>query len=206
MQYLVIGVRCLLGVVFLVSSISKVAGRNAFPGFVTSLRELWPLRVGPARLVAGCVIGAEVAIWVLLAVPGQAATATGCALAAGLLAVFAVGIATAMQRDVRAPCRCFGTSTSLLGPWHIVRNALLAAAAAGAAAVSGAGPVGPLRPDGVVVAVAGGLLLGGLITVADDLVSLFRPLDNPNDKNETETHHGADSDRGRGSGRTALRA
>ncbi|MEU9363637.1 MauE/DoxX family redox-associated membrane protein [Streptomyces avermitilis] len=207
MPYLVIVLRCLVGVVFLVSSVGKVAGRHAFSEFVIALRQLRMLPASAVSAVATCVVCVEAAIWVLLAIPEPVATTAGFTLAAGLLTVFAVGIVVAMRRGVRAPCRCFGASASLLGPWHVARNVVLAGTAMGAAAVPAAGPV---QLGGVVVAVSGGLLLGGLTAVLDDLVDLFRSVDKgsgrvPLPSVDKEEMHDAVSDRGPGSRRAALR-
>ncbi|MFF8652860.1 MauE/DoxX family redox-associated membrane protein [Streptomyces huasconensis] len=174
MEYLVVGVRGLLGLVFLVSVGGKVAGRPAFTAFVASVRALGVLPPALVRPVARSVVAGEAVVCVLLAVPVRGAATAGFLLAALLLAAFTVGIASAVRRGRTAPCRCFGPSTAPLGTPHIVRNAVLCAAAtAGALAV-------PMATDarsagGMVVAGAAGLLAGALITQLDPLVSLFRP-------------------------------
>lgn len=173
-EYLSIGVRCLVGTVFLVSSASKVVAPGASRAFVASLHDL---RLLPPRLVrplALVVVVGEIAVWVLLATPAAPAVAVGFLLAAGLLVAFAVGIGLATYRGRRVPCRCFGASTVPLGPRHVVRNGILAAVATTGAAV--VNTTGPLHPGGVVVAALAGLLLGGLTAVLDDLLALYRPI------------------------------
>ncbi|MGC9671363.1 MauE/DoxX family redox-associated membrane protein [Planosporangium sp. 12N6] len=172
MQYLTIGIRCLLGAVFLVSSVTKVAGPNALAAFVESVRGTRLLPSWLTRPVALLVVAAEFAAWVLLAVPFTAVA--GLLVAAGLLVSFAVAVALAVRPEVRTPCRCFGASSAPLGARHVVRNvALTAAAAIGVATAPQAGPV---HVGGLVVAVCAGLVLGALVTVLDDIVELFQPV------------------------------
>jgi hypothetical protein len=74
------------------------------------------------------------------------------------------------------PCRCFGASSLPLGPWHVGRNVVLAAAATTGAAI--VAPMHPAQPAGVALAAAGGLLLGGVAATLDDIVGLFQPFEN----------------------------
>lgn len=171
MEYLALGIRCLIGAVFLASFSGKVAGRGAFDRFAASLRDMQVVPSRSTRSVARYVVAAECAVWVLLAVPERAAAVAGFVLAGGLLAVFAAGIALSLRQGVRAPCRCFGVSAAPLGPRHVVRNLTLTAlAVTGAAAVPAAGTVGA---GGAAVAASAGLLLGALVTVLDDILDLF---------------------------------
>jgi hypothetical protein len=171
-QYVAIGIRCLVGAVFLASFVGKVAGRDAFGVFVASVRGMRVLPVRLAMPVALLAVVCEVAICLLLVLPARIANTAGFVVASGLLVAFTVGIVVSLRRGVRAPCRCFGVSTTPLGPSHVVRNLGLATVSAvGAAAVLAAAD--PVHPGGVVVAMAAGLVLGGLVTVLDDIVDLF---------------------------------
>ncbi|MEV0400318.1 MauE/DoxX family redox-associated membrane protein [Actinoallomurus sp. NPDC050550] len=164
MEYVRAACASLLALVFVASAVSKL---RDFGGFERSLPGLAPV---PARLVrplARAVVAAEAAIPVLLLVPP--ATAYGFGLAGILLMAFTVAIAVALRHGRRAPCRCFGASSTPIAPRHLVRNAtLLVAAALGGAAPSGL----PMTP-GLAVAVAGGLVGAALIVVFDDIVDLF---------------------------------
>jgi len=60
-----------------------------------------------------------------------------------------------------------------IGPIHLVRNAALIAVAAGGAVATVSG--GTPQPGGLVVAIAAGLLAGGLVTSIDDIRLLFQP-------------------------------
>ncbi|MEO3926247.1 MauE/DoxX family redox-associated membrane protein [Micromonosporaceae bacterium B7E4] len=174
MQYLSIGVRCLVGVVFLASFVGKVAGREAFGAFVASVRRMRALPPGLARPVALLVVAGESAVCVLLVVPARGADAAGLVVAAGLLTAFTTGIAISLRLGVRAACRCFGTSTTPLGLRHVARNlGLTITCAVGAGAALTAADAA--QPGGATVAIVAGLVLGGLVVVFDDIVDLFGP-------------------------------
>ncbi|GIG61499.1 methylamine utilization protein MauE [Longispora fulva] len=173
MQYLVLASRCLIGVVFLASVSTKVAGPAAFAAFVRSVRRMLLVPSGLVKPVAGVVVAAEAAIVVLLAVPTRATAVAGFAVATGLLLAFAGAITVTVRRGTRTTCRCFGASTVPLGPAHVLRNLLLVAVAVagGVAAPTG----GSLRLGESLVAAVAGLVLGGLVTVMDDIRALFHP-------------------------------
>lgn len=171
MQYLVIGVRCLLGLVFLASVISKVAGAGAFDAFLTSLRGMSVLPPALARAAAWGVVLGEGGVCGLLAVPEPWAAVGGFAIAAGLLAMFACGIALSTRQGVHVPCRCFGASTVPLGRPHVARNVVLAGLAVLGETCAQAD--GTVQAGGAVLAVCAGLLFGGLVVRFDDLLELF---------------------------------
>jgi len=174
MEYLEFACRTAIGVVFVVSVWTKLKGAAAFGEFVGSLRQMDVLPAALVRPSARAVVAAELAIPVLLVVPFTAGTVGGFALAAGLLAAFGVAILISLSRGQRAPCRCFGRSTTPLGPRHVVRNGLLIILCVLGLAASLAGGSAP--PAALGVAAVAGLVLGVLFTVLDDLVELFRPL------------------------------
>ncbi|SED36361.1 Methylamine utilisation protein MauE [Streptomyces sp. 2224.1] len=174
MPYAAIGIRCLIGIIFLTSAISKSVGRQAFPSFVASLRDMRLLPPQTVTAVGGCVVLAEFTSCTLLLMPHRLLPAAGLGLAALLLTVFTAAIAVTVRRGSRTPCRCFGASTTPLGPRHLIRNTVLAALAVlGALWTVGAGY--PTALSRSVVPAGLGLLLGGLVTVLDDLVALFHP-------------------------------
>lgn len=174
MLYLALGIRCLLGGVFLVSFLTKISGRTEFDQFVASVHGMKLLPRAFARPVAVAVVVAEFAVCVLLASPVRPAAVAGLLLAAGLLLSFMIGVAGAINRGAREPCRCFGASQVPLGPRHLVRNAVLTLCAVlGAMACLG---TGPLHAGGVSVAVVGGLLLAWLVIASDTILELFQSL------------------------------
>lgn len=182
MDYVVLAARCLVGVVFAVSALSKLRSRRALRDFAASLGQFGVLP-GMRRPLAVAVALAEAAIPVLLtlALAGEPAagaaaralTAAGFGLAAMLLAGFAIAIARALRRGVRAPCRCFGASTTPIGRQHLLRNGLLVAVAALGLAGVTAGPAGPASVGGATVAALAGFVAGALATAFDDLLDLF---------------------------------
>ncbi|MFF1957379.1 MauE/DoxX family redox-associated membrane protein [Streptomyces sp. NPDC058220] len=172
--YLALGIRCLIGGVFLVSFLTKISGRTAFDQFTASVHGMRVLPAALVRPVAASVVAAEFAVCALLATPVRPAAPAGLLIAAGLLAAFTIGIARAVNRGAREPCRCFGASRVPLGPRHLARNAVLTLCAVlGAAAGLGTGPV---HAGGVSVAVAAGLLLAWLVIASDTILDLFQPL------------------------------
>lgn len=171
MQYFDIGVRYLLGTVFLTSFLGKAAGRVAYDGFVSSLRAT-RLLPGLTGVMAPALVTAELTICALLVVPAApAVTVAGLTAAASLLAVLTVGVTLVVRRGVTAPCHCFGASATVLGRRHIARNGTLAALA-----VAGAVAATDLRahPGGAVLAALGGVVLGALVVRLDDVLELFR--------------------------------
>nr|BFE60911.1 methylamine utilization protein MauE [Dactylosporangium thailandense] len=172
MGYVEVAARLLVATVFVVALAGKVGSRRAYTAFADSLRQM---RVVPPRLVAPAAAGsvaAEVAVVALLLVPARWAAVAGFVIAAGLLAVFAGAIALSLRTGSRAPCRCFGASTTPLGRGHIVRNAVLVAIAlAGLAAAAGGSAI---AVPGAIVAGGAGLVVGIVVTAYDDIAALFR--------------------------------
>ncbi|MEO3926080.1 MauE/DoxX family redox-associated membrane protein [Micromonosporaceae bacterium B7E4] len=177
MQVRYVAMSCLvtLAVVFTVSAFSKLRGRSAYDAFVAATGRLVPVGWLPAGPIAALVVGAELAVAVLLPVLPVA----GLALAAVLLAAFCAGILRALRRGVHAPCRCFGASDTPLRRRHAWRAAALAAVALIGAVASGPASGQDLitraRPEAVALAVGAAALLALLTFTLDDLVDLFAP-------------------------------
>jgi hypothetical protein len=173
MQYLEIGVRCLIGTVFLASCASKLIRRTAYRDFVASIVGMRLLRPGHVRGVAAAVVSGEVVVCVLMVIPGPASHRIGFVLAGTLLLAFSAAILTVVRRRVTATCRCFGPSTVPLGGRHLARNAVLAISAGlGCAATF---QDGPMDMGALVVAAFAGLVLGVLVVFLDDISELFAP-------------------------------
>lgn len=93
----------------------------------------------------------------------------GFGLACSLLAAFTAAVGVALRRGRRAPCRCFGASSTPIGPRHLVRNtALLAIVVLGLTAPEGLPP-----PAGLAVAAVVGLVGAILIVSLNDIIDLF---------------------------------
>jgi len=175
MQYVLIGLRSLIALVFVISLASKLRSRHAFDEFLAATVRLspWPLTAGPARWLAAGVVTTELATVLLVSV--SATTPIGFAVAAALLLCFCGAILLALRRGERAPCRCFGSAEQPLGYPQVARNlVLLAAAALGLAG----GWLPAASPDlpGVLLAVGAGALAATVVAAADDITSLFRPV------------------------------
>ncbi|GAA4624121.1 methylamine utilization protein MauE [Actinoallomurus vinaceus] len=164
MEYVRAGCVSLIALVFVASAVSKLRDLG---GFERSLPALAPVPSRLVRPLARAVVAAEAVIPVLLLVPP--ATAYGFGLAGVLLIAFTVAIAVALRRGRRAPCRCFGASSTPIAPRHLVRNATLLVAAA----LGGMAPGGLPVTAGLAIAVAGGLVGAILIVALDDIVDLF---------------------------------
>jgi hypothetical protein len=159
-----VGCASLIGWVFLASALSKL---RHFGEFRRSLPALAPVRPGLVRPLAAAVAAAEAAVPVLLLI--RPVMSYGFALGGGLLGAFTAAIAAAMKHGRRAPCRCFGASSTPLRAGHLIRNAILLTAAAAGGLARGAPP--PVA--GVTVALAAGSLAAILVVAFDDLVYLF---------------------------------
>jgi Methylamine utilisation protein MauE len=168
-----VGVGCcwLVAVVFAISAVGKV--RTA-PVRLAFRRSLAGMAVLPARAVgtvAAAVPVAEAASVVLIVMPPTAVL--GCVLALALLVTFTTGIVIVLRRGTRAGCLCFGTTERPYGPRHLVRNALLAAAALAGAAASGH----PTDLPGALIAIAAGVLAALVLVTFDEMLDLFaRPV------------------------------
>jgi hypothetical protein len=164
--YVIVACRCAVGLVFVVAVAGKV--RGGVDAFAGSVRALLP-GVRHHRRLGYTVVAAEAAVPVLLAMPGTARAGAGWA--AAVLLAFTAAIVAALRRGPGVPCRCFGDATVPLGRRHVLRNALLLAAAAGAAfPVPVAG-----HPAGIALAVFAGGCAALAITRFDEISDLFSP-------------------------------
>lgn len=174
MQYVAIGCRALLAVVFLVAVVSKLSSRRAFAEFKQSVdsMRLVPSFLGTQAAVATVICEALIAV--LLAVPTRTAGLAGFSLAAALLAVFAVGITFSVRRGNTQPCRCFGRSSTPLGRLHVWRNIFLVLVAL-IGSISTTLPSSPADVAATLTAAFAGLIAGAIVVSLDDIAYLFGP-------------------------------
>jgi hypothetical protein len=168
-EYVALGCRSLVALLFLMSAASKLRSRSAYADFLAATRRLappWP----PVRVAAVAVVAAELAIAALVAAPGT--VRAGFALALGLLAAFTYAILAALRRPERAPCACFGASGRPLGYGHVARNLVLMAVSA-----LGLLTDAPVTGDvaAMVTAIATGAVAAIVVALGDDLIDLFSP-------------------------------
>jgi hypothetical protein len=161
--------RLLIGIVFAASALSKLRSRSEYRAFAQWLGSLplpGPLRGRPA---AAAVAASETAIIVLL-IPAVTA-AVGLVLGAVTLTAFAAGTFVTVRRGAATPCRCFGTSDSPMGNWHVARDALLALVAA-------AGAFGAASythsASGIALSLAIAVTVAVPVVLFDDVLSVFR--------------------------------
>jgi hypothetical protein len=166
----------LLAGVFVVSAVAKVRDGGPAARFTATVFRLAgvPGRLARPALVA--TVAGEFAVVLLLTVPLVRLSAdprwvtAGFVLAVGLLVAFSAALALAARARLRTPCGCFGDSSTAPGVRHLVRNAILAAAAATGALA--AGPPAALSGESV-AAGAVGLVLAAALVALDDLVAAF---------------------------------
>jgi hypothetical protein len=171
MAYFNIGCRVLLVAVFLVAALSKLRSRSALEGFLSSIRALDLLPPNAAGPAAAVVIAGELAVPALLAVP--ATVLAGFAVAIIISAAFMVVILGAIRSGRQVPCGCFGISTQTLGMPHVVRDAVLLAAAVAGGFGSARLGTSELDSAGMAVSLAAAGICAVLLIGFDDLVELF---------------------------------
>ncbi len=143
MKLVAAAARLLLGGLFLWASATKVPDMGAFAESVANYR------IVPAGLVsvtAAMVVGVEILASVALIAN---VWSRGAALIlAGLLAVFTVGLASALARGIDLACGCFGGNDPATW-WTVLRDLVLLALALGVAASSRPAPSRPIAgtPD-----------------------------------------------------------
>ncbi|TDD42349.1 hypothetical protein E1286_30965 [Nonomuraea terrae] len=172
-QYVEVTCRLLLVAVFITAAFTKVSGKDAWLAFVRSLRQLKQIPSPLLQPAALAVVAIEAIVAVLLLIPVRVAGWIGFALAGCLLLSFTLVIGRALSHGNRAPCRCFGASSTPLGPIHIMRNMMLVCVAV--LGLAGASASGTLDAPYALLAGAGGLVAGILITALEDIVTLFGP-------------------------------
>ncbi|MGH2728941.1 MAG: PqqD family peptide modification chaperone [Actinomycetota bacterium] len=182
MDGLAVVARLLLAVVFAISGVAKLRDRAGTRRAVEGFGLPEPL-VGP---VAGALPLIECATAAAL-VPGISARA-GALAAIALLVAFIVGISVNLAQGRRPDCHCFGQLHSApVGPWTLVRNAVLAVAAAiagfGAGADAGgsvAAAIGDLDGTGIAISVVSlAAIVAGLFVLGSkrkDLLAGSQPV------------------------------
>jgi hypothetical protein len=182
MSYLLSGLYAALGVVFAVSAVSKVGGHATF---VTSLR---PLPLVPHRLVwhvAAAVTAVEIVLplglgWAIVndlgvVPPSPVVGVASLVLAGVLLSILTTGIALALHRGGEATCVCFGPSSEPLSLRHLFRNGILIGLVLIGLVLRAVSDSRNPELGGVLVAVAGGIVLALALVHLTDLIDLLWP-------------------------------
>src|SRR5262249_10725802 len=121
---LTIGLRGALGVLFVWAGLAKLGDAQQLAPGIANCRML-PASLGAPAAVA--LPGVEIAAGLAL-VLGRWLRAAGL-LAAGLLAVFAVAVASALGRGINLECGCFGGTREIATWWTFARDVALFGAA-----------------------------------------------------------------------------
>lgn len=173
MEYLTIGCRCAIAIVFITSAVTKLSGAEAFRAFKRSVRRMKVVPKPLISLAAYAVVASEIVISVLMVIPITVTAVVGFTIAAGLLCAFTYGIVSSMRRGDQTPCRCFGKSTTPLGLRHVIRNIfLIGLCVLGFVSALNAGTVDFAMAG---IAFVAGAVVGGIITVLDDVTELVWP-------------------------------
>jgi hypothetical protein len=125
---LILLLRVFLGALLLYAAASKWRAPHDFAEEVANYRIL------PAALVplfSAATLGVETVLGLLLLSVFSASLALEAALAtAGLLLVFTGAVASALVRDLKIECGCFGLGSSPATTWTLLRDLVFLAAAA----------------------------------------------------------------------------
>ena len=117
-MYLLAFCRVALGLVFLVSSLSKVRDLAQFQHTIRAFHLLPPALSGIAAILF---LGGEAMVVVLLIIGGPLLL-PGFVLGGSLLLVFSLALVSVLVRKIQTPCHCFGTRTKVTSPVDVWRN------------------------------------------------------------------------------------
>ena len=169
MSHVVLCCQTVVALVFLAAAFGKTRKPANFAEFTASVAQAG-IPSALAKPAAVLVVAVEFTIPILLAMP--LTTRIGAGLAILVLVAFCLVIATTMVRRSQVSCRCFGSSSTPLGPAHLVRNTLLIIAAAIAATRTVTVPTNFVELG---LNLSAAVVLSCVLMRFDELVSLFRP-------------------------------
>jgi hypothetical protein len=170
MSYFVIAMRVLIAGAFAVAAISKLSSTASLAAFERSLRRIGAVPASMLRPATGLVVTGEMVVPVLLLWPST--ITIGFAVAAAMLAAFAIAVAVSMRRGLREPCRCFGASRASLGALHLWRNLALLASSATAAVLHEATSATP-ETGRALLAIALGVVALVVLLLLEDIAAVF---------------------------------
>jgi TRAP-type C4-dicarboxylate transport system permease small subunit len=182
LPYFDVFARISMGILFAVSSITKLRSRSAFQDHQRSVVKLSRLPAEWTGPVAVGVVLAEGLIPTMMIAPLLGApsslTNAGFLIASCLTLVFAMAIAIAIRRQAMAYCTCFGRTGSPVGWSHVVRNlgmALVAitAVVGGDIAHASGQPTDSLQ--WTIFAAFVSVVVVGAVIFLDDILRIFQP-------------------------------
>jgi hypothetical protein len=157
-----------IGIVFAVSAISKLRSPAAYRAYAQWLRSL-PVPLASRRLTATVLVGAEVLIVPLVAVPATAFA--GLQVSTLLIVVLTAGLVLAVRHGVTTPCHCFGASPTPVSHRQAARNIVLLVVA-----VLGllGGHAGNYQPAAAILSVGVAAAIAMFIIFSDDIAVLLQ--------------------------------
>lgn len=158
-----------LSVVFVSAVLGKLASRGSLSEFVDSIpvgRSNDQRRIALAAIVLAAEALVPILLWV-----SKATVVVGFAIAAVLLAAFAIFVLNRVWTKSGGSCHCFGWSPSPFRARHVVRNALLLAVAL--AAMAGQSSAAKAGTGVTLLAAVIGVTAGMCAVLMDDLAFLF---------------------------------
>jgi len=172
LPYLLLFFRMVIGFVFASSFLGKLKDVSAFERTITRF-ALLPRQL--SRPTAWLLLSFELAVTVLMLLEGIW-LAIGLLLAAGLLFIFALALASVTARKIQTPCNCFGSGTRPISPYDIWRNVcFIACALAGWSVLANMGEAHTL-PDlwsvGLLALVAASFV--GVTTQIGEIIQFFQ--------------------------------
>jgi hypothetical protein len=124
--------RVVTGIVFLISSISKL---KAISTFELTVQEFQILPVKYVKASAWLFIGGEIAVVVLINFD-RWLLQIGFALAILLLIIFNAALLSVIKRKIATSCNCFGYKNKLISPYDVWRNTIFILCAFGGQSIS----------------------------------------------------------------------
>lgn len=115
--------RVAVGGVFLVASVEKIRSPAAFVESIANYQILPEL----SPYAAVTIPAVELLTAVILVLGPRRFRVAAAATIAGLLVMFTLALTRAWWIGLNVECGCFGTGSSLIGPFSILRNMLLLA-------------------------------------------------------------------------------
>jgi hypothetical protein len=119
LSYILTFCRIAIGLVFALSFIGKIRNVRQFEQTVRDFAIL-PRRF--SKIAALLFLCGEFAVVVLVTL-GNSFLFAGFALAACLLLIFSIALASVLARNMRTSCNCFGSTTKQVSPFDVWRNA-----------------------------------------------------------------------------------
>lgn len=164
--------RIAIGLVFASSFIGKLFDLPAVEETIGRF-DLFPKRF--SRLATWLLLSSELSIILLMLLDGIW-VGLGLILAACLLLVFSLALASVLARKIQTSCNCFGVSTKSVSPYDLWRNACFIACALGGCGASIGLKNAFVRPDlwELSLTALAAIVFVGVMTQLDEIVQIFR--------------------------------